>query len=137
VIGKAHLFVYGTLMTSADGVRLGTRERRRLQREGRSLGAATMPGRLYDLGAYPALAASSAPDDIVHGEVLQLTNAASVFAWLDRYENAVPGAERKDYERVQRIARLAPGADIEVWVYVYLGLVSEARRIAGGHWQPQ
>jgi gamma-glutamylcyclotransferase (GGCT)/AIG2-like uncharacterized protein YtfP len=136
-MGSAHLFVYGTLMTSADGVRLGTRERRRLLREARSHGAATMPGRLYDLGAYPALVVSDAPGDIVHGEVLHLTNAASVFAWLDRYENALPSAERKDYERVQRMARLASGANIEAWVYVYLGPVSEARRIAGGRWQPR
>ena len=48
------LFVYGTLMGSAASG-YGRDMRERLHRESRSYGAATMQGRLYDLGSYPAV----------------------------------------------------------------------------------
>lgn len=129
-----HLFVYGTLMTSADGAKLGRPQRARLQREGSSLGEATINGRLHDLGRYPALVAPAS--DIAHGEVFLLANPTGSFRWLDAYENVVPGRETNDYERVVRPVWLASGEEIAAWVYRYTADVPLTSRVADGRWQP-
>jgi gamma-glutamylcyclotransferase (GGCT)/AIG2-like uncharacterized protein YtfP len=132
---QKHLFVYGTLMTSADGARLGKAQRARLQREGTCLGGATIKGRLYDLRRYPALVAS--PSDVAHGEVFRLANPLSSFVWLDTYEDVVPGRASNEYERVVRPVWLASGEEIAAWVYLYLAEVPNKAHIAGGRWQPR
>ena len=131
-----HLFVYGTLMTAAAQARLGVAERKRLQHESTSLGSATMRGRLYDLGAYPALVLADDAKDLVYGELLKLVDPATSFAWLDAYENAAPGTSPHDYQRVIRSVRLASGGNVEAWVYVYAGALGTARSLAEGRWQP-
>jgi len=129
-----HLFVYGTLMSGAVGA-LGKAQRERLQRESRSLGAATMAGaRLYDLGRYPGLVESGEASDFVHGEVVTLTNPARTFLWLDAYEDVIPDKpDASDYARLQRTVRLA-SAEISAWVYVFLKDVARRRAIASGRW---
>jgi len=131
-----HLFVYGTLMSGAVGA-LGKAQRERLQRESRSLGAATMAGaRLYDLGRYPGLVESGEAGDVVHGEVVTLTNPARTFLWLDAYEDVIPDKpDASDYARLQRAVRLAKGgAEINAWAYVFLKDVARRRAIASGRW---
>jgi gamma-glutamylcyclotransferase (GGCT)/AIG2-like uncharacterized protein YtfP len=130
-----HLFVYGTLMTSADGARIGKAQRARLQREGTSLGGATINGRLYDLGRYPALVAAAG--ETAHGEVFRLANPLSSFVWLDTYEGVVPGRQTNEYERVVRPVWLASGEEISACVYLYLAEVPLKAHIAGGRWQPR
>jgi gamma-glutamylcyclotransferase (GGCT)/AIG2-like uncharacterized protein YtfP len=132
-----HLFVYGTLMTAAEGAGLGKPQRARLQREGVSLGAATIQGRLYDLGRYPALVASDRAADQAHGEVFRLTNPISSFRWLDVYENVVPGSPANEYERVVRPVRCSSGGDIRAWVYLYIADLGTRRPVTGGRWQPR
>jgi gamma-glutamylcyclotransferase (GGCT)/AIG2-like uncharacterized protein YtfP len=132
---EPHLFVYGTLMTAAAGVRLGRSTRARLQREGVSLGAAAMLGRLYDLGRYPALVAAVEGDDLVHGEVFRLADPARAFPWLDAYEDVRPDDPASEYERVVRPVRLQAGSEVAAWVYLYRGDLSRARHIAGGRWR--
>lgn len=129
-----HLFVYGTLMTSADGAKLGRPQRARLQREGTSLGDAAINGRLHDLGRYPALVASA--NEVAHGEVFRLANPSSSFLWLDKYEGVVPGRDANDYERVVRPVSLASGEDISAWVYLYIADVPLTSHIGEGRWRP-
>lgn len=130
-----HLFVYGTLMIAAEGARIGKAQRARLQRDGTSLGGATINGRLYDLKRYPALVAST--NERVHGEVFRLANPLSSFVWLDKYEDVVPGRASNEYERVVRPVWLASGEEIAAWVYLYLAEVPNKARIADGRWQPR
>jgi gamma-glutamylcyclotransferase (GGCT)/AIG2-like uncharacterized protein YtfP len=130
-----YLFVYGTLMTAAEGARIGKVQRARLQRDGTSLGDATINGRLYDLKRYPALVASA--NEIVHGEVFRLANPSSSFVWLDKYEDVVLGRASNEYERVVRPVWLASGEEISAWVYLYLAEVPNKAHIAGGRWQPR
>jgi gamma-glutamylcyclotransferase (GGCT)/AIG2-like uncharacterized protein YtfP len=132
-----HLFVYGTLMTSASGAAMGTGQRARLHAASKSLGAATIPGRLYDAGRYPLLVDSKEPGDIVHGEVLSLDEPAMVFPFLDPYEGIDPA--RPDdgmYRRVVRTVTLHDGSARDAWVYLYQRDVSRRRRIADGRWRP-
>ena len=133
--GVRHLFVYGTLMSTAIGA-MGKAQRDRLQREGRSLGAATMQGaQLYNLGRYPGLIESGDPGHIVHGELIALVNPHITLRWLDDYEGLVPSDhDRNEYARLERQVRLADGSEQAAWVYVFLREVGRHRLIAGGRW---
>jgi gamma-glutamylcyclotransferase (GGCT)/AIG2-like uncharacterized protein YtfP len=107
-----------------------------LQRESRCLGAATLRGaRLYNLGRYPGLVESGAESDVVHGEVLLLANPVRSFSWLDDYEGVIHGKpDASDYARLERTVRLARGAELTAWVYVFLKDVAHRRAIANGRW---
>lgn len=129
-----HLFVYGTLMRAAGGA-LGAQERERLTREARSLGPATLAAaELYDLGLYPGLVDSAEPGSVVHGEALELADAASTLPWLDDYEGAASG-DQSEYARVRRPVHLADGSAIEAWVYVLRRADPHLARISGGRWK--
>lgn len=127
------LFAYGTLMTAAHASRTGRRERERLAREARSLGAARLPGRLVDLGRYPGLVEGG--DGVVHGEALRLTDPEATLAWLDAYEGIVPGRRGPtEYVRVERTIRLEAEQDVTAWVYVYQRDVTGKPEVPGGRW---
>ena len=129
------LFVYGTLLTRARG-ELGADMRARLKTESTSLGEATIPGRLFSLGTFPVMLAPAAPSDTVHGEVLLLADAESVFVWLDPYEGITPGHKRQgEYERVRRSVRLASGEELIAWVYLYVADATNAPPIPSGRWE--
>jgi len=132
-----NLFVYGTLMASAAGARLGKPQRERLQRESVNLGPACLSGVLFDLGRYPALVMPARRDEVVQGEVVRLANPISSFRWLDVYENIAPGSPANEYERVVCTVRLASGEDVEAWVYRYIARIETQRRVADGRWIPR
>ena len=130
-----HLFVYGTLMSRARGL-LGASQRKRLGLKGTSLGAATIPGRLIDLGTYPGLLAPATPDDIVHGEVFRLDQPGEVLPWLDSYESVSPvPSPGDDYARERVRVRLASGGSVTAWVYRYRLAPAGFAPIPGGRWQ--
>lgn len=131
----AFLFVYGTLMRSA-ATAYGSSQRRRLHAAATWLGPATVLGRLYDLGAYPGLIASTGASDLVHGELLRLDDAEAVLSWLDAYEGIVPGAPDNEYRRVEAAARPAGGECVTAWVYQCLRDVSRLPPVADGRWLP-
>ncbi len=104
-----HLFVYGTLMSGA-GHRMGAR----LQREARLVGPARIKGRLYDLGAYPALVETGPADGDVHGEVFELidpSRSLPLAGCLRRHRTRPRGAQRVCPRRAYGEARGWPGAD--------------------------
>jgi gamma-glutamylcyclotransferase (GGCT)/AIG2-like uncharacterized protein YtfP len=130
-----HVFVYGTLMASATGT-LGRDMRLRLRREARLIGPATIRGRLYDLGRYPAFVASSEPADIVYGELLELTDAAVSLPWLDAYEGVERGTQAiGEYLRVRVTAALASGDTQDSWVYEFNRPVVGLPRVRSGRWK--
>jgi gamma-glutamylcyclotransferase (GGCT)/AIG2-like uncharacterized protein YtfP len=130
-----YLFVYGTLMHAAAHAGMGGPQRQRLHAESRLIGTATLPGTLYDFGAHPA-ATDPAPGsgDLLHGEILELPNAAATFLWLDPYEDIRPGHTDNRYVRVERTATLDDGRALTVWVYLYVADLARAQRVAGGRW---
>jgi gamma-glutamylcyclotransferase (GGCT)/AIG2-like uncharacterized protein YtfP len=131
-----HLFVYGTLMSRAQGL-LGREQRARLARETHSLGEATLTGaRLYDLGHFPGLVETGDPAHIVHGEVLTLASPAATLAWVDEYEDVIPsGPAASHYDRVARSVRLASGAELSAWVYRFTRDFARFAAIEGGRWR--
>ncbi len=129
------LFVYGTLMSWAKGA-LGLNERKRLSREARSLGPATLRGRLYELGQYPGLIISNVDEDVVHGEVFELFRPAVTLQWLDHYEGVrCERGELDDYRRETVEVTLADSAVVKVSVYVYRRSLRRARYLPSGVWQ--
>jgi gamma-glutamylcyclotransferase (GGCT)/AIG2-like uncharacterized protein YtfP len=127
-----HLFVYGTLLSTA-GHPMGAR----LRREARLIGAASMQGRLYRLGRYPGLVEAAQAGARVHGEVYALNTPAAALRWLDAYEGILPGdQDQNDYKRVERPVQLASGEEIIAWVYVYHKPVAALSLIPDGRWTP-
>ena len=129
-----YLFVYGTLMTRARG-RLGASQRARLGLKGTSLGAATIAGRLVNLGTYPGLLEPAAAGDTVHGELFRLDRPEEVISWLDSYEG-IPSepTPHDEYVRVLTPARLATGEEVTAWVYRYRRTTSDFPAIPSGRW---
>jgi gamma-glutamylcyclotransferase (GGCT)/AIG2-like uncharacterized protein YtfP len=127
----AHLFVYGTLMPSS-----GHDNARRLARESRIVGPATIGGELYDLGRYPGLVlAGEQAGDIVHGVAVELLRPAATLPWLDAYEGVTAGNPPSDeYCRIETQAKLADGRPLTVMVYVLRARPAGARLIASGRW---
>jgi gamma-glutamylcyclotransferase (GGCT)/AIG2-like uncharacterized protein YtfP len=128
---NSYLFVYGSLMSTV-GHRMGAR----LHSEARRIGAASLQGRLYRVSWYPGAVDSTNPAHRVHGEVWALDDPERALAWLDGYEGIAPGrGESGEYQRLERRVRLAAGAEMAAWVYLYQGDVRTLPVISDGHWR--
>jgi gamma-glutamylcyclotransferase (GGCT)/AIG2-like uncharacterized protein YtfP len=126
-----HLFVYGSLMSTARHP-MGDR----LRAEAQLIGAATMQGRLYRVSWYPGVAESADPEQRVHGELYALENPAHALAWLDAYEGVAPGSrDPGEYERAERMVRLASGRESSAWVYLYRKDVTGLSLVTDGRWK--
>lgn len=113
------LFTYGTLRSGS-----AVAAARRLHARAHSLGAATVRGRLLDLGAYPGLCEPGA-DDVV-GECFLLPSdpqeRTALLAELDEYEGCGPCDETElPFRREVRVARDAAGLAAPCWTYVWRG----------------
>jgi gamma-glutamylcyclotransferase (GGCT)/AIG2-like uncharacterized protein YtfP len=127
-----HLFVYGSLMSTA-GHPMG----HRLRREAEPIGSASLPGRLYRVSWYPGLVEAKQPGDRVFGEVFRLHTPSRSLCWLDAYEGLpAKDAGRSEYERAERLARLDDGTEVTAWVYLYRGEVGRLEAVASGRWLP-
>jgi len=97
------------------------------------LGKARVAGRLYDLGRYPGMLPAHTPGDLVHGELLELSDAEATLAELDRYENCDDVTQDyRPFEREIAEVILETGAKRNAWVYWYKGEIGEDRRVASG-----
>ncbi len=102
-----HLFVYGTLLSHFNNEALSAvAELMKYEGKGK------LKGRIFDLGAYPALITSADENFDVQGEVYQLVSTEKVFAALDEYEG-------DEYRRELHLVQLEGGKEIRCWVYVY------------------
>jgi gamma-glutamylcyclotransferase (GGCT)/AIG2-like uncharacterized protein YtfP len=126
-----NLFVYGSLLAGA-GQPMGVR----LAREARRIGEACLAGRLYRVSWYPGLVEGITSSERVHGEVYALDDPVRTLLWLDAYEGVAEGGGGADYTRAERMARLARGGEVRVWVYIYRGDVSGLTIVPGGRWLP-
>jgi gamma-glutamylcyclotransferase (GGCT)/AIG2-like uncharacterized protein YtfP len=113
------LFVYGTLRPGAAMHGLI---------EGRVtvIGAATVPGSLVDLGAFPALVEATGPGERVHGALCEIPHGdlEALFDVLDRYEG-------ETFERLLDEVSGPRGA-AQAWLYRWRGDPTGRRRVPGG-----
>lgn len=122
------LFVYGTLRRKSVPPAL-----RRLMQSCSYLGSATIQGKLYDVGRYPALVPSSGPQDLVRGELYKMPNPALVLRKLDVYEGCGPASPAPhEYRRIIQPVATRDGTQTDAWVYVFEYPVAGLRRISSG-----
>ena len=123
-----YLFVYGTLR------RAGAHPMAQfLTARGRLVGAASAPGRLYDLGAYPGMVDAAEEGECVRGEVYELREPEATLIALDRYEGCGPEDPHPWlYERVLAVVTLDGGEQLNAWLYLYRGSLTGARHIPSG-----
>jgi gamma-glutamylcyclotransferase (GGCT)/AIG2-like uncharacterized protein YtfP len=103
----AHIFVYGTLRAESDHPMA-----RRLCLQARHVGKGSAPGRLYDLGWYPAAMFDAGEKRQVVGDVFALRPGSRLLAELDAYESGDP-----NYVRTQLEVTLAAGSTVMAWAY--------------------
>jgi gamma-glutamylcyclotransferase (GGCT)/AIG2-like uncharacterized protein YtfP len=92
------------------------------------LGPCLIPGRLFQMGAYPALKSG---DGAVRGELFELPWLFD-FTALDRYETYHP-ARPWACRYVRRRIRLIEPA-VAAWVYIYAWPVDRSTLIRSGDW---
>ena len=99
---------------------------RRLISQARLVGEGSVPGRLYDMGWYPAAVFDGAEKRLIVGDVFALSPGSRLIAELDDYEAGDP-----NYARTPLDVSLADGRTITAWAY---GVVKapKARLILGG-----
>ncbi len=123
------LFAYGTLMPGYAPPAM-----RAIVAAARVVGRATMPGRLYHLGAYPGMAED--PGGVVHGVLLEWTHGAwegrAVLEVLDEYEGCPDGVSSALFVRRLGTATLETGEAVSCWVYLYNRSTQHARWIESG-----
>jgi gamma-glutamylcyclotransferase (GGCT)/AIG2-like uncharacterized protein YtfP len=100
-----YLFVYGTLLKHFNIDVL-----KPLQDSLQLVSEATLKGKLFNLGAYPAYVESA--EGSVKGEVYSISEPHKVFEVLDEYEG-------EEYSRKLKWVRLNTGEKIRCWIYVY------------------
>jgi gamma-glutamylcyclotransferase (GGCT)/AIG2-like uncharacterized protein YtfP len=111
------LFIYGTLHPDR-----APREIAPVVALLRPLGAATLRGRLLDLGPYPGLLLPG--DDLVSGELFALPEdrelEARIWLALDAYEDFQPASpETSLFTRVLTRVALPDGSPRRAWVYLF------------------
>lgn len=117
------LFFYGTLMRPYPTLgRLGVEHLLAFQ------GWDTVPGRLYNLGRYPALAPGRGA---VRGQVFALSDPAAL-AVLDRFEDCRP-ADPANSEYLRQRLPLS-GRPASAWVYVFNRPTTDLALIPDGDW---
>jgi gamma-glutamylcyclotransferase (GGCT)/AIG2-like uncharacterized protein YtfP len=101
----------------------------------RFLGPATVRGRLYDLGAYPAAMLDGSNDSRIRGQLVEI-DEESVWQELDRYESCPrPGEDDGLFRRVCTTATVSLGQTMDCWIYVYNRDLREAKVVESGCWR--
>jgi gamma-glutamylcyclotransferase (GGCT)/AIG2-like uncharacterized protein YtfP len=81
---------------------------------------ATVRGRLYDLGPYPAAIVDAEAHERIRGEVLELSPGTSVLSVIDTYEECDPAdAVGSLFLRLRCDAEVDDGRVLNSWIYVY------------------
>jgi gamma-glutamylcyclotransferase (GGCT)/AIG2-like uncharacterized protein YtfP len=104
----AHLFVYGTLRAES-----GHPMARRLRARARLVGKGSVPGRLYDIGWYPAGVFDANEKRRIHGDVFALPPGGKLLAEMDAYEGTDP-----EYARLPLDITLDDGRIVRAWTYI-------------------
>jgi gamma-glutamylcyclotransferase (GGCT)/AIG2-like uncharacterized protein YtfP len=124
-----YIFVYGTLLPGlappviAETVNLL-----------RVIAPATIPGRLYHLGAYPGAILDPSSDTFIHGQLLELPSQ-TVLERLDWYEcYAAHDSAGSLFVRTTCEVTLGDGRKVNAWIYVYNRELSSACLIESGQY---
>jgi gamma-glutamylcyclotransferase (GGCT)/AIG2-like uncharacterized protein YtfP len=123
------LFVYGSLLSGFK-----SQAYEYISRFFNLIGKATVKGKLYDMGEYPA-AIPSSDDGFILGELYQIKNIAE-FSWaigqLDDYEGVTPEPGEEQLYRRELSSVTIDDKIIIAWIYWYNGSIAGKPVIASG-----
>jgi gamma-glutamylcyclotransferase (GGCT)/AIG2-like uncharacterized protein YtfP len=109
------MFVYGTLRKDARGQVLSP-----LCRDWVFLGYGTVPGVLYDFGAYPGAVRAKSPEARILGEAYELPDPETMIPPIDRYEGCtVEDPVPHEFERSLVDVDMEDGTTRRAWIYWY------------------
>jgi gamma-glutamylcyclotransferase (GGCT)/AIG2-like uncharacterized protein YtfP len=130
------IFTYGTLMSTAT-CDVGRAERAAMGRCARLNGPASLRGRMYDVGLYPAAVPTPLALSWIYGEIWQLPpDNDDLLAMLDRYEGCGPGCDPvPPYRRTRVSVRTRDGRRVRTWMYVWNRSTSGLMPIPDGRWR--
>jgi gamma-glutamylcyclotransferase (GGCT)/AIG2-like uncharacterized protein YtfP len=112
---ESSIFVYGTLRKDARGQVLSP-----LCRGWDFRGYGTVPGVLYDFGAYPGAVPTDDTARRIRGELYLLPNPAEMLPPIDRYEGCSEEDDRPhEFERELVDVDLEDGSVERAWIYWY------------------
>jgi gamma-glutamylcyclotransferase (GGCT)/AIG2-like uncharacterized protein YtfP len=125
-----YLFSYGTLLPEHAPSEIS-----HVLAKLRPLGRATVPGVLYDLGAYPGAVLGRASGKRIAGMVFRLPNDSAILKKLDEYEGFDPANPGESlFVRGRYPVALATGRILQCWIYEYNGKRVVAPVVAGGRY---
>jgi gamma-glutamylcyclotransferase (GGCT)/AIG2-like uncharacterized protein YtfP len=107
-----------------------------LQKHARKIGTGSIPGRLYDLRAYPAAIYDPSESRQIHGAIYEISDAETIFSRLDRYESYHPEAEHESLFIRIRVPVTFDGQSAECWMYQYNLPVEGFAVVDSGLWEP-
>ncbi|HJT40314.1 MAG TPA: gamma-glutamylcyclotransferase family protein [Sphingobium sp.] len=119
------LFVYGTLRRGFDGPMACW-----LASVSQYRGIARAQGRLYRIDHYPGFVPGGA--HWVAGDLLALSDAPTILATLDAYEECAPHFPEPHEYRRERLLVESPSGPVAAWTYVYALDVGGLARIESG-----
>ena len=126
------VFLYGTLLPEHVPAAMAATVARL-----REVGDGSVPGRFYDLGAYPGAVLDPLAATRVRGRVFALPDDPGVLAALDRYEGFDPADARASlFLRTRATVELAHGGTTDAWIYVYNRRPGSAPPIVSGRFTP-
>ncbi len=121
------MVLYGSLMSFFNTQdELGIRDKLKL------LGRCELPGRLYNIGAYPGFKSLHENHGSVQAELYQLVDP-QVLIKLDEFEDYIP--DDVNASLYLRTLVSLKQFDIKAWVYIYNRPVLESAYIRSGNWQ--
>lgn len=125
------MVVYGTLRRDVRGGVLSP-----LCRGWVFKGYGTVPGELYDFGAYPGAIPSASPDARIKGEVYELPDPATMLPPIDRYEGCSDEDPRPhEFERALVDVDMDDGSVARAWIYWYTEQPAGRRLESGDYLQ--
>lgn len=99
------------------------------------VGPAAMPGRLFDLGAYPGALYEPEAGSLVVGEVWRMRQPRLLLRQLDIYEDCAPGQPGPHAFRREVVdLALMGNRSLPAWVYLWTGDPAGRRAVIGGDW---
>ena len=110
------MFVYGTLRRGS-----ANEFSEILAQNASFAGEALVRGRLFNLGSYPALVISDAPNEKVRGDLYEISRSKrqAVLDLLDRYEGCAPSdPQPHEYRRAIVDVFTATGSKLKAWTYL-------------------
>jgi gamma-glutamylcyclotransferase (GGCT)/AIG2-like uncharacterized protein YtfP len=75
---------------------------------------------LFDIGEYPAIIPAKQENEMVEGDIFEISHTRKVFKILDEYEGFYKNdLKNSEYLRKKSIIHLENGKNVTAWVYWY------------------